>query len=145
VSIKRKKRASRPDSPWNLLDDPDMRFKFEFLAPLVHQGTLEPLPSLLENAPATMEQFLVDLIDDELLVLFKSAGADLFDPTHSRKFSSREARTILQSGAGRIDYELYVATTAEADEIFHEGNVRRLLEYVRGERDVRSPRRAADA
>ena len=113
---------------------PTERFKFEFLAGLVHQGTLMPLPNWLLSGPEWTHEFVAQLLDDGLVYLF-TAHPD--DDVSARVddaetwLSPPEARALMITPfAAHQAWNVWLAPTRSGSSRFAEANVSELFEYV---------------
>lgn len=109
------------------------RFKFEFLATLVHEGTLQPLTFWLADAPVWAEDFVAQLLRDDVLYLFRSGSDDdVVARLRDRQapLSEPEARALLASAAAREAWDVVLAPTASGAERFSEQNASEMSQYV---------------
>jgi hypothetical protein len=125
----------RGGSSWDVLRTERGRWMFDLLATVVHEGMLLGLAQALDDAPASGESVLIELLDDELIYLAPFAGFDLRDRQRDA-LPTQEARRLIESGEARAASDVYVAATLRAHEAFSEWNVGILLRYIDGDREI---------
>jgi hypothetical protein len=116
---------------------PGERRRFNFLAGLIHQGTLMPLPLWLLDEPGWVDEFVVQLLDDGVVYLFTASHEDVFERVEDpqTRLSQRDARALLTSPAAAHNAsEVWLAPTRAGRDRFSEVNVSALFAYVSDER-----------
>lgn len=124
-------RARRPDERWT----DDERFKLTALSTLVHESQVNALELVLRDAPPWAPLWLLELVEDGLIALFRvpddrDAAACASEP--SARLSADELRTVL--ARPETWHEVGVLTLPAADILEREPP--RLFGYASGDRDA---------
>ena len=105
---------------------PEERFKFDFLATLVHEGIIQPLADWLQDAPPWTEEFVIELVHDGLIAVTKVPP-----PPYDQQawLSLFEAQELLASENSRTTRDLWLVPTPEGSREFDESNARAMFDY----------------
>jgi hypothetical protein len=103
---------------------PEERFKFDFLATLVHEGSVRPLAAWLSGSPEWTERFVTELLDDGFVAL-----VDAPPPEPARTLAGDKARALLSSGEARTAGEVWIVPTLEGSREFDESNARAMFDF----------------
>jgi hypothetical protein len=109
---------------------PEERFKFDFLATLYFDSTIQPLSMWLTGAPDWAEQFITRLLDDGLAAL---CTGTVHDAEH---VSADDARKLLASRAARTNDDVWLAVTDHGSRLFSESEPRALFDYCASSADL---------
>jgi hypothetical protein len=103
---------------------PDERFRFDFLATLIHEGMVQPLAVWLADAPGWAEKFVTRLMDDGFVDLVIGSTFDT-----ATQLPERDARKLLSSSDAQGAYDVWLLPTASGAMTFAEHNSRAMFEY----------------